>query len=988
MSSVQQLVAKVTTRTGYFNRVAQRSRTRGARRRARTTTFLIALLVSAPSAGEGQQRGAVITGHVRDAASGAAAPGAIVALEGTSITSIADSAGAYRIAGAPAGPQVLFVRRVGYAPARVAITVPPTGTLVRDLELAVSPLQLQDVTVTADAAGRARGELGTASVIDRDAIAVQSATSLAGILELVPGVPLAPPGLDGVQQIALRSVPTSFGGFTQAGPSAGDLASFGTLIVLDGVPVSNNANLQSLGPRGDLGFLLSTSAGGGVDLRRIPASTLDRVEVIRGIPSARYGDLTQGVIVVDTRAGTVRPAAQLRYDARTIEGSLVAGGNVGRILGGRQLLTATADVARTQLSPGIGDDDVLRVSGQLSHRAFLGRGPDGDAAADDPAALAERSRLVLDSRVDYFRLTQNNPEQPEVFPGRASWARDYGVRVSERARLRLSDRSRLELTASLDHGRQRSYAQSLLIRSALPFTDRLEPGRQVGRYIGGEYLSSLSLEGSPWLIYSRLEGTTQRDGLGGSHIVRAGAELRREWNAGEGYQFDIEFPPQTTFNGVQGFDRPYPFDVIPAVATSALYLDERYQRSIGRRASLDIQAGIRLEALHEGTSWFSGARDVVPQPRINAQIAPVPWIRLRAGAGRTAKLPTIASLFPAPQYFDVVNVNWFTNDPAERLAILTTSIRDPSNPELGFAVGDKLEAGIELAPDELFGGRLRGLVIALTAFDDRTRDAVGIRRVPDFLLREHFDFADSTIGTGQPPTIIEPASRVDSVPILIDRPDNMLDLTSSGYELTAIFPEIPALRTRLHVQGALIKTRLTSNGLDFGNGFSPFQLDERIPRSPYWENATRVGERALMTYRLIHHEPALGLVVTGTVQHFVRESSHDVGGTDSLSFAGYITRGGSLVPVPAEERTQPQYADLRDPRIGIFTQTSKINPDWFLSLQVSKALPGDGRLSFYAFNVLDRAGRGASQGFGSRPHPGIRFGVELSVAFGRAGGGA
>jgi hypothetical protein len=339
------------------------------RRRLVQVPLLIALLVSASSAAEGQQqRGATITGRVRDAASGAPAPGALVALEGTRLTAVTDSVGLYRLTGAPAGPQVLFVRRVGYAPARVAITVPPTGTVVRDLELAVSPLQLQDVTVTADAAGRARGELGTASVIDRDAIAVQSATSLAGILELVPGVPLAPPGLDGVQQIALRSVPTSFGGFTQAGPSAGDLASFGTLIVLDGVPVSNNANLQSLGPRGDLGFLLSTSAGGGVDLRRIPASTLDRVEVIRGIPSARYGDLTQGVIVVDTRAGTVRPSTQLRYDARTIEGSFVAGGNVGRILGGRQLLTATADVARRQLSPGIGDDEVRRVPGQLSHR--------------------------------------------------------------------------------------------------------------------------------------------------------------------------------------------------------------------------------------------------------------------------------------------------------------------------------------------------------------------------------------------------------------------------------------------------------------------------------------------------------------------------------------------------------------------------------------------------------------------------------------------
>jgi len=179
----------------------------------------------ASHAANAQARGASVTGRVRDAATDLAAAGALVIVEGANLTAIADSGGIYRLAGVPPGPQVLFVRRVGYAPARVAITVPPTGTIVRDIELAVSPLQLQDVTVTADPTGRARGELGTASVIDRDAIAVQSATSLAGILELVPGVPLAPPGLDGVQQISLRSVPTSGGGFTQAGPSAGDLAS-------------------------------------------------------------------------------------------------------------------------------------------------------------------------------------------------------------------------------------------------------------------------------------------------------------------------------------------------------------------------------------------------------------------------------------------------------------------------------------------------------------------------------------------------------------------------------------------------------------------------------------------------------------------------------------------------------------------------------------------------------------------------------------------
>ena len=84
--------------------------------------------------------------------------------------------------------------------------------------------------------------------------------------------------LDRVQQISLRSVPISSGA-VPSDRSAENLAAFGTLIVLDGVPLSNNANLQSLGSRSDLSF--STSAGGGVDLRRIPAATIERGSLAR-----------------------------------------------------------------------------------------------------------------------------------------------------------------------------------------------------------------------------------------------------------------------------------------------------------------------------------------------------------------------------------------------------------------------------------------------------------------------------------------------------------------------------------------------------------------------------------------------------------------------------------------------------------------------------------------------------------------------------------
>jgi hypothetical protein len=915
------------------------------------------LTIAAATGAAGQAPTATVTGRVVDASTNAPLGGTLVVVEGTELRSLTDSTGRYLLLRVPAGPQMLRTERLGYAVNRVTVTVPAAGTLVQELRLAVSALEVPGIIVTADPAGRARGELGTASVIEREAIRHQTAASLAGLLELVPGIPLQPPGLDGVQQIALRSGPIAGAGGETIGPGASSLASAGTLIVLDGVPLSNNANLQSLGPRGEL--QLPSSAGGGVDLRRIPATLIDRVEVIRGVPSARYGDLTQGAVIVDTRAGAVDTDVTLRRDRQTGEVSVLGGRRIGEANTGTLLF----DVARTTLQPGVRDDEAVRVSTQLAHSLRLGRG----------AAEGGADRWSFDTRLDFYRLFQDSPERPDVNPGYATGSRDRGLRVSERARLRLDRGTLLEVSAAVDHQQQRSFSQAMRLRGALPFARQFEEGRTIGHFIGGSYLSRVDVDGDPWLAYGRVEAAEQRDWFGMQHDLRAGLEVRREWNSGPGYQFDMEFPPQASFNGVNGFDRPRRYDDIPGMATSALYLDDRMSRTLPGNVHMNLQAGLRFDVLHDGSTWFSGSRQSVAQPRLNLQLVPAPWLRLRAGYGRTSKHPTLADMHPSPQYHDVVNVNWFANAPEERLAVLTTTILDRSNPELRQMVTAKREAGFEVG----FGSR--GGVLAIVAFDDRISDGIGLSREPRHLLREHFQLADSTFGTGRPPQLIEPAYRADTVPVLLLRPANSLALETRGVEATLALPEVRRLNTRLEVQGAWIATRLESTGIEVGSFFSEFQLNAGRQRTPYWEGTTRTGDRALLNYRLIHQQPSVGLVITTTVQHVPRESLRSIGGTDSLEFAGYITRTGDVVPVPEAERGRPEYRDIALPRRTLITERTRTHPDWFMSVQVSKTLPLEGRLSFYAFNAFDRVGQYSQPGWAGRLHPAMRFGLDVTL---------
>jgi hypothetical protein len=382
---------------------------------------------------------------------------------------------------------------------------------------------------------------------------------------------------------------------------------------------------------------------------------------------------------------------------------------------------------------------------------------------------------------------------------------------------------------------------------------------------------------------------------------------------------------------------------------------------------------LRLDLLHQGDHWFAGVRDAVLGPRINAEFSPWRWLRLRAGWGLVSKSPWLLQLYPDPQYYDVINVNWFTDEHDERLAVLTTFVEDVTNDDVGFAVAEKAEAGFELG----FGSS----AISLVAFRDHIRDGIAIRGEPSFLLRDHYDLVDSTRGTGVPPEIIEPAAYSDTVPILREVPANIMTVSSRGLELTASFPEIPFIRTRINVIGQWIETEQTVDALYFGSQyrFGEFALLPHKERTPCWGASTEMARRILATYRLIHHQPELGLIITGILQHNISDHQEDLGGIDTLSYLGYLTRDAQLVPVPETERANPEYHDLRIPRAGTLKAPRDTPADWMLGVQVAKTFPLDGRLSFWAYNVLDRRGIYGDIDVATRVYSSMRFGLELMM---------
>ncbi len=57
-----------------------------------------------------------------------------------------------------------------------------------------------------------------------------------------------------------------------------------------------------------------TTTATGIDMRTISTNYIEKVEVIRGIPSAAYGDLTSGVIKIERRIGNSPLQARFKAD--------------------------------------------------------------------------------------------------------------------------------------------------------------------------------------------------------------------------------------------------------------------------------------------------------------------------------------------------------------------------------------------------------------------------------------------------------------------------------------------------------------------------------------------------------------------------------------------------------------------------------------------------------------------------------------------------
>lgn len=708
---------------------------------------------------------AVLRGVVVAAEGGRPLVGANVLLTDMGIVAQTDAKGLFAFGALAVGAHHIRVTYVGFVPGEVRVDL-RSDTLVL-VAMRVSTLALEDVLVTAERVRKS----GSVIRVGESALDNVQPTSLADVLQFLPGHLASDGGLSQIQQVTMRQV----GGDPNT--------ALGTQVMIDGVPVSNNASMNRL--PGDQKVKARSVVNGGIDLRMLSTDHYESVEVVRGIASARYGDLNSGAITLRPKRGAMPYELRVRLDPVTKLAYLGKGFRLwrGALHVGLDFAYATPDERVTLQS-------YKRYGGQVDYTLSSDVGG---------------KRVDFGVRGGFIGTLESEKHDPDLTLKMESYNAHYSrysLALQSRLHVDLAWLNTISAQLSTDYTKDvLRRVRSVLPHGSTPLPLNLEEGEYDGIYLPHEYVSSYALVSLPIQLFARVETKSAFRLFGCSHTVSVGGDFRWEKNVGPGYCYDVTRPP-TPGNALSS--RPRRYDAVPALAPLALYAEDLL-KARGAWGDVEIVFGIRsTRQLNVGKS-YSQLNRFCWEPRVNGyygfpkfhigSLAAV--FGLRAGWGRQSKWPTLDMTSPPTAYYDFIALNYYSQQEANRLLRVRTFIEDARNLKLRVATVDKVEVGMELL--------LGSMRVEVMGF----REVLG----SGFTYKSHYYSYDYNeyVYEGLK---IEGKPDIGQLPVVsnrelvsLPRPSNGVSTRKLGVEYRLSVPRVAMLQTSFELSGAYFNTR-------------------------------------------------------------------------------------------------------------------------------------------------------------------------------------
>lgn len=899
--------------------------------------LVIALLFSAISFA--QKGGHTLNVTVTEKGTREAIIMATMQLQPTGAIAVTDVNGKATINNIPSGEYTLQISYVGFEPVNTRIKI--SKDMQMQFQMTPSSLSLREVQVVAK---QRESGASTANVIGRQAIDHLQATSLADVMQLIPGQLMDRPDLTKQQGLQLRTLQNN------------STMAFGTSIVVDGVPMSNNGEIDH--------GTFSGTAFAGSDMRQVSADNIEEVEVIRGIPSAEYGDLTSGLVVVHSKVGVTPWQAKAKINPGLQNYSIGKGFSLAKA----GIINANVDYAKAWGDPRQKTRSYDRYTANIAWGYDIS------------------SRWHADTKLRFMQAkdwTGNDPDAVQDGTESKSETTTFGLTHNGRIRMDLPLMRTLKYTLGVSMSQIDNSNTSFVAVSSglLPILTARETGYYSVPWVTSSYKATGITESRPGNVFFKLtddffwrKGKTVQS-------FKVGVDYRYDWNTGRGYyNVDETLPYRPNSNG-----RPRAFDDIPGLHQLSAFAEDQFTYNINKVNRLRINFGLRFTSLQP----FNEVATTALSPRLNAAFTVTKWLDIRGGIGMNSKTPGLQHIYPDKKYIDDLVGNFTL---AATPAYYThTEVYDVQRSKgLKNATTTKVEVGADI---KLPGNRK----LSILAYEDRTPN--GFEVASDYFTYTYNLFDDThmpTIGSDGQPDFSTGYAYQFTCFATTGQLSNTDKTINRGLEFDFDLGEIKPLKTNIYFSGAWNETKtdwstrmnttsvptslLTGTKYD-GRGISPVRIVY-----PSGLDYTRL-RRFVNTLRAVTHIPQLHMVASFTAQAIWHNSTWSytadkdpIGWISSdlvyhdINSADYITFDGGQIATN-DEKLKLRYTD-NEPNESPVT--------WNLSARLTKELGTTGALSLYVDNCLFYepylAGNKTST-LSQRNTNKFAFGAELSLKF-------
>lgn len=687
-----------------------------------------------------------------------------------------DLEGKFRFTGTKGTEYTLNVSYLNHVDKEVKVKAGSPESLVIVLE--EQSYELAEVVVMADY----KKNQGSTAVINQQALEHIQPTSVADVLSLIPGGLFRESSATGFNRISLR----------QSGSD--DNTSLGMAVVMDGIPQDNDGFRASIPGLSTDEYSDRLGMNRGIDLKTLSTDHIRKIEIVKGISSAKLGNLSSGVIQTTSKIGITPAQLRMKVDPLTKLIYLGKGFRISPKMGYLHTgidYTSVYDDRRDPMSK------YSRLTGQVTY--------------NNSVDVGDKTLFLFFKLSEVYTL--NQAKEDELTQDYNESFRNKYSRTGASFKAQMYDLGKIvdnvEFIASADYTYD-LIDRNRLVQTGTPLPSPLatEEGESEGIYLPSTYYSPFQIENKPLSLLTQLNAESLFETRSFRHKVIYGLSWKRTKNYGEGVMVDMTRPP---YPGNNEYVRPVPNRSIPALSVGAAYAEEQLKHS-NRWFDFELNAGVRFTQMFNLDTKYTELRKLQVEPRINAalsfniDLAGGKSLRnmFRFGFGQENKLPTLDYIYPDRVYKDMIVLNAYTkqDDPFNHL-ITYTKIYDVTNNSLRPNRNTKYEAGWDV--------EYEGYSLSLTFFKEHSDR--GFESVAEYSPVRYTRYVDPIDGqpiVGRRPEKEDYVADPYATFVDMDIVRNSMKVEKKGLEYLLRFPKIIPLSTTVEINGAYYDTRYSS----------------------------------------------------------------------------------------------------------------------------------------------------------------------------------